>query len=226
MNRNPGMRTRPVLAAAVAAAVTCSPFLVPSAATAAAAPSPVAVERALSAAGLPTGTVDGSYTQRTRRALCAWRELTGRAPSRALPTAAEAVAITSGFRLRPPAHLVKTGVNVNIRCQAAYYVKNGSVVRVMPVSSGSKGHRTRTGRFDVYRSTKGWHRSTIYGSKMYRPLFFSGGMALHGSATDSLVKDYPASHGCVRMLHRDVDFLWKQGMSRRGDVYVYGKWQG
>ena len=46
---------------------------------------------------------------------------------------------------------------------------------------------------------------------MYRSLYFSGGQAIHGSHSDTYVVTYPASHGCVRMLHRDVDWLWRKG---------------
>ncbi len=59
---------------------------------------------------------------------------------------------------------------------------------------------------------------------MYRPKYFNGGIALHGSITDSYVLPYPASHGCVRMLHADVDTLWRSGVDVGTPVYVYGLW--
>ena len=53
---------------------------------------------------------------------------------------------------------------------------------------------------------------------------FSGGQAMHGSATDALVRTYPASHGCVRMLHRDIDALQAGGVGNGTLVRVIGTW--
>ncbi|MDH4147758.1 MAG: L,D-transpeptidase, partial [Acidimicrobiia bacterium] len=41
---------------------------------------------------------------------------------------------------------------------------------------------------------------------LYRPLYFTGGWALHGSLD---VPAYPASHGCVRLSYADTDWLWQ-----------------
>ena len=40
---------------------------------------------------------------------------------------------------------------------------------------------------------------------MYRPLYFKGGFAVHGSSN---VPGYPASHGCVRTTNPDQDFVF------------------
>lgn len=213
---------------AVAAASTGLLLVIAAApaADAAAVPTKKQVEVALAKRGFPVGTADGRYDQRTRRALCAWRELSGRSVNRKLPSAAESAAIVAAAPGKLPSYL-RNGVYINVRCQAAYHVVDRQVKRVMAVSTGKSGFRTRTGAFHVYRSHNKWHRSTIYGSPMYRPLYFSRGMALHGSATDRLVKTYPASHGCVRMKHKDIDYLWRQGAATtKIPVIVYGKWRG
>lgn len=57
---------------------------------------------------------------------------------------------------------------------------------------------------------------------MYRSLYFNGGEALHGSYSDLYVRTFPDSHGCVRMLHRDVDWLWRKGWTIGTKVRVYG----
>lgn len=99
--------------------------------------------------------------------------------------------------------------------------------RVMKVSSGQAAFPTDPGKHAVDWSVDRWWQSTIYpDGKMYRPIFFNRGQALHGSATDDLVKWYPASHGCVRMLHADIDALWDGGFGRQQIVYIYGTWQG
>lgn len=107
-------------------------------------------------------------------------------------------------------------------------VRERKVVRVMPLSTGQAGiYDTGSGSFRVQWSVNRWWQSTIYADGlMYRPFFFNGGQALHGSSSDSLVKWYPASHGCVRMLHKDIDALWDAGFGRGDRVYVYGEWRG
>lgn len=100
------------------------------------------------------------------------------------------------------------------------------VRRVMQVSTGMPGYQTRIGIFKGTWRFDGWWQSTIYpDGKMYRPIFFNGGQALHGSLTDDLVHWYPASHGCVRMLHSDIDALWAGGVGHGTPVRVYGVWK-
>ena len=53
---------------------------------------------------------------------------------------------------------------------------------------------TRNGLHEVYRERPvGWWEGDL--GKIYRPKYFSGGQAVHGSNN---VPNYPASHGCVR----------------------------
>jgi hypothetical protein len=186
------------------------------------------VESALSRLGLPTGWVNGTYDQSTRRAVCAWRTVMGRTAHRGLPTAKEARAIVATSRLpRAQAYMVP-GVNISITCQAVFWVSQQDTYRrIMPGSSGMPGYRTRLGTWRVFITRTTWRYSTIYPeARMYKPMQFSGGQAIHGSATDSLVKTYPASHGCVRMLHRDIDALQAGGVRNGTLVKVFGIWKG
>lgn len=195
------------------------------------APSPTrvtrtSVEAALARMGLPVGTVDGWYDARARRAFCAWRTATGRKANRSLPTNSEAKAITSSSHLPKARSWMVRGINISRTCQAAFWVsKSRRYVRVMAATTGKPGYRTRTGVFRVYRAYKGWKYSTIYPeARMYKPMFFSGGQAMHGSSTDRLVKTYPASHGCVRMLHRDINAMKAGGVGVGTRVKVFGNW--
>lgn len=123
---------------------------------------------------------------------------------------------------RPPYDHLVNGINIDKTCQRAYFVSKGKVVRKARVSTGMAGYRTRSGNFRIYRRLDRWAESKIYkGAMMYRPMFFSGGQAIHGSVTDALVKPYPASHGCVRMPHRDVDWLWRNGWGVGTRVHVF-----
>lgn len=122
----------------------------------------------------------------------------------------------------------ETRTVVTIETSTVTVTKLGQLIkRVMKVSTGQAAFPTDPGKHAVDWTYSGWWQSTIYpDGHMYRPIFFNRGQALHGSATDSLVMWYPASHGCVRMLHADVDALWAAGFSRQQIVNVYGTWQG
>ena len=169
---------------------------------------------------------DGRYDAGTRRAVCAWRTIEGRRAHRGLPTKAESRAIVAAAGLPRARSLMVQGVTISVTCQAAFWVgADRSYRRVMKVSTGKAGYRTRTGTFRVFRAFSTWRYSTIYPeARMYKPMQFSGGQAMHGSATDLLVRDYPASHGCVRMLHRDVDALQSAGFGIGSLVRVIGRW--
>lgn len=175
---------------------------------------------------MPVGAVNGKYDAKTRRAVCTWRIVTGRSATRKLPSAAEARAIVATRSLPKALGSMVTGVNVSRTCQAAFWVTGSDEYRrIMPATTGKPGYLTRTGTFRIFLSYKTWRWSTIYPeARMYKPMQFSGGQALHGSATDRLVKTHPASHGCVRMLHKDVDALHRGGIGLGSKVRVFGNW--
>lgn len=187
---------------------------------------PTRVEAALARLGLPGGTVDGAYTAATRRAVCAWRTITGRTAHRGLPTSTEARAIVATTGLPAARTWMVTGVNISRTCQTAFWVgQSRQYRRVMAACTGMPGYQTRVGTFRIFRTYHTWRWSTLYPeARMYKPMQFSGGQAIHGSATDSLVKTYPASHGCVRMFHRDIDALQAGGVGNGTLVKVFGNY--
>ena len=212
----------------------------------------MAIEQALANLGMPVGMVDGVWDRDTGRATCVWRELTGRTVLRSWPVVAERPAIKTTATLQIPRYM-KTGLNINQQCQTAVWVASEYVAvdvthidplsgetitvpqvksmriikRIMPVSTGMAAFPTTTGEHVVGWKVDRWWQSTIYpDGKMYRPFFFHDGMAIHGSSSDDLVKWYPASHGCVRMLHTDIDALWDDGFGVGDRVLVYGTWLG
>ena len=189
-------------------------------------------ELLLSRAGYPVGAVDGIYDNDTRRALCLWRDYSGLNVSRRLPSLRERYLLASVSTPKVPTRLV-TGINISLTCQSvslvafSKYRQARYFVKFFKASTGQPGFETRTGNFKIYSQTDDWLESNIYeGAMMYHPKFFSGGQALHGSISDSLVLPYPASHGCVRMLHSAVDYLWNHGYGIGTQVLVYGKWLG
>lgn len=198
------------------------------------------VEQKLAELGLPVGKVDGSWNANSRRAFCVWRELTGRKISTKNLTNQERRDVINApvNSWIIPTNMV-IGLNINQVCQSATWVQpnegteaapalaTSHVTAVFPVSSGMRSFPTTRGIHTVYRTIDAWHESTKYkGAMMYRPIYFHGGEAIHGSATDRLVKTYPASHGCVRMLHADIDRLWAAGFGKGSQINVYGKWRG
>jgi lipoprotein-anchoring transpeptidase ErfK/SrfK len=188
------------------------------------------VEVTLMRLGIPTGVVDGVWDERTKQGVCAWRELTGREINRTLPTIAEQSEIVKTVKIEPAAQNV-VGVNVNKSCQVAIWIKDNSRqnFEVFTISTGDAAyHDTDNGDWRISWRLNGWHESSLFPDGwMYRPMYFSyTGAALHGSEMDSMVHWYPASHGCVRMLHVDIDKLWKAGFGVGDSVRVYGSWKG
>ena len=79
---------------------------------------------------------------------------------------------------------------------------------------------TPAGTFKIDRERPdGWWIGDL--GQIYRPKYFIGGVAIHGSMS---VPAYPASHGCVRVTVRAMDFIWDNDILPRGtQVLVYGE---
>jgi peptidoglycan hydrolase-like protein with peptidoglycan-binding domain len=74
---------------------------------------------------------------------------------------------------------------------------------------------TPGGTFKLYSYTKGWQQITL--GEVYNPLYFNGGIAIHGYAE---VPASPASHGCIRVPMHVSEVL--PTMVRLGDrVFVW-----
>ncbi len=63
---------------------------------------------------------------------------------------------------------------------------------------------TPVGDFEIDRRIDGWRESSLDIGRLYNPLYFVGGIALHGAASVPL---YPASHGCVRLPMHVAEYL-------------------
>ena len=79
---------------------------------------------------------------------------------------------------------------------------------------------TPVGSFKINRERPdGWWIGDL--GQIYRPKYFVGGVAIHGSMS---VPAYPASHGCVRVTVKAMDFIWDNDILPRGtEVLVYGE---
>ncbi|MEZ5102791.1 MAG: L,D-transpeptidase family protein [Thermoleophilia bacterium] len=162
------------------------------------------LQRTLATIGFPAGPVDGVYGERTRAAVVAYEKLQGLERDGRV----DAVQYRSILRAsRPAAPLAQpaTYVYVDLGRQVLLDVRDGRVAQVIAISSGGsypytgldgREHvaRTPTGSFRVQRKVAGWDES--YLGRLYYPLYFQGGYAIHGSTS---VPIEPVSHGCVRI---------------------------
>jgi lipoprotein-anchoring transpeptidase ErfK/SrfK len=128
-----------------------------------------------------------------------------------------AVALSAAAQ-NPPS----TSIEIDLRDQTAYLIRNGRAVLSAPISSGRYGHLTATGSFKVMEKELN-HFSTLYGrivdargrtivadadadmpvprggrfipAPMRYFLRFNNAIGMHAG----YLPGYPASHGCVRL---------------------------
>src|SRR5687767_9832324 len=172
------------------------------------------------------GKVDGVFDAITGHAVMAFQKTwglarTGRATDDVLARIAE---------VGDPAPMLATGgatrVEVDLQRQVLFLWKDGGLFRILPVSTGNNKRYcvdgqcakavTPGGSFRVNRKIRGLRVSRL--GKLYNPLYFNGGIAIHGAPS---VPAYPASHGCVRIpMHASP---WFHDTVEKGTpVYVIG----
>lgn len=183
------------------------------------------VEYRLMRLGYNPGAVDGVITSRTRQALCAWRETHGLRIGRYTLISRDTASVLSATSR--PTTSRSNGLYVNKTCQILYQVVDHKYRRIVWVSTGKPGYDTPNGTGYVWKKWAGWHTSSIYsGAQMYDSIYFRRdrpGIALHGSISNDLVKPYPASHGCVRVLRPKIHYIFQETPIGR-KVVVYGSY--
>ena len=150
----------------------------------------------------------------------------------------ETAALMSTLTERPRASAdAGTLVEIDKSKQLLFFVVDGHTDWILNTSTGSEiaydepdkntpGERqvgdsvTRNGLHDVYRErAEGWWEGDL--GQIYRPKYFSGGEAVHGSNS---IPDYPASHGCVRVSVPAMDWIWAWNMMPMDiPVWVHGQ---
>ena len=136
-------------------------------------------------------------------------------------------------------------VEIDLRDQTAYLVRNGRVVLTTPIASGRYGHLTPTGSFKVIEKERN-HFSTMYGkivdargntivadadadmkvppgskfvpAPMRYFVRFSGANGMHAG----YLPGYPASHGCVR-LPEEIAIAFFNAVEVGTPVTVFGR---
>jgi lipoprotein-anchoring transpeptidase ErfK/SrfK len=169
--------------------------------------------------GFEVGAADGVAGPLTARAMCAYELVGSGRASLGTMNVVQYRELMRTKHLPRAVHPESSYLSVSTRCQVLYEVLHHRYVRIIPVSTGRVGvdslgrpsFATRTGRWKIYNKIDRWQESNQYsGGMMYRPMYFSGGEAVHGEASSSSVLPYFASHGCVRVLRSDQDSLWPQ----------------
>ena len=158
------------------------------------------IEQELARQGYNVGAVDGSFDGRTPWALYAFQKVARLRPTGAFTEADwQAMVTRPTMQVRrpdlPPDHL-----EIDIARQLVLLVVGGRVAHVFHTSTGKASTPTIRGVFSVYEK-----RNYRQANRMYRPVFFIRGYAVHGYPEIPL---YPASAGCARVQDADMDFLF------------------
>lgn len=183
------------------------------------------VERQLDKLGYPVGDVDGDITARAKQALCAWRETHG------LPVTRKGLNLNDAYSVlnatSRPAPTRSPGIYVNKTCQIMYQIVGKSYKRIVWISTGGPGYETPNRTGAVWRKWAGAHESSLYeDAYMYDSLYFlkdRPGIALHGSRVNSLVKPYPDSHRCVRVVRPEIHHIFTE-TPLGTKVQIYGEY--
>jgi peptidoglycan hydrolase-like protein with peptidoglycan-binding domain len=185
--------------------------------------------------GFWVDAADGHYGLATSQAVMAFQKYYGVSNRSGTVDQATADALnTVTSKPRPQATEVDV-VEVNKALQVLHIIRGGLAIWTLNVSTGS-GHaytenskkepgkvlkgdaQTPDGSYKVTREkAEGWWEGEL--GRLYRPKYFRGGIAVHGSNN---IPNYPASHGCVRVSTPAMDFIWAQNLMPLGmPVWVH-----
>ena len=162
------------------------------------------LEERLATLKYDTGKIDGSFDSTTAFAVMAFQKVHGLPRTGRATDDVVKLLQTAGL----PEPMMPSGgsnrIEVDLKRQVLFLYQGGSLVRTLPVSTGNNKRYcvdgdcatavTPGGSFRVTRKIKGLRVSRL--GKLYNPLYFNGGIAIHGAPS---VPAGPASHGCVRI---------------------------
>ncbi|HET9599942.1 MAG TPA: L,D-transpeptidase family protein [Acidimicrobiales bacterium] len=178
---------------------------------------------------------DGSYGLATSQAVMAFQKYFGVSDRSGRVDQATADALNAATA-RPRPHATEGDlIEVNKAAQVLHIIRGGQAVWTLNTSTGSGRAYTETsqkepgkilkgdaqtpdGLYSVNRErAEGWWEGEL--GKLYRPKYFRGGIAVHGSTN---IPNYPASHGCVRVSTPAMDFIWAENLMPIGmPVWVH-----
>lgn len=170
----------------------------------------MALEKQLAELHYDVGIVDDFYDPQTQQGVMAFQKY---AQLKRTGTYTLETQTALQIATRPEGRYPQLGVprvEIDITRQVLLFFDAQGLNRVIPVSTGSNRKycelskksgrqvcgvaRTPRGQFSVQWRIHGWRESDL--GKLYNPLYFNGGFAIHGSPS---VPDHNVSHGCVRI---------------------------
>ncbi|MFI2103667.1 L,D-transpeptidase family protein [Isoptericola sp. NPDC019693] len=187
----------------------------------------LALQERLQELGYFLQDADGSFGPATQQAVWALQKAAGQYRDGVVGPKTQA-ALDDGVRPQAQSSSGKA-IEIDLDRQLLMTVEGGKVTRIINASSGNgetyeaKGRTyhatTPRGSYAVYMERNGMHESTLELGSMYRPKYFSGGYAVHGSGS---IPPYPASHGCVRVSNAAMNWLWDSwGLPKGTPVILY-----
>jgi peptidoglycan hydrolase-like protein with peptidoglycan-binding domain len=169
------------------------------------------VQQRLAELGYRPGAVDGRYGPETQSAVMAFQKHEGLqrdgVTGPQVLGAIDAPTVGAGPRGGP-------GIEVDLDRQIMFVVAGDGSYQILNVSTGNNqpyrhpaGYTavavTPQGSYAVGRKIDAAEHAPL--GVLYRPMYFKGGFAIHGSRS---VPAFPASHGCVRVSYEDADWLF------------------
>lgn len=170
----------------------------------------LALEKRLADLRYDVGAVDGFYDQQTWQGVVAFQKYAKlkRTGTYTLETQKALHVATLPEGLHHELGLPR--IEIDIPRQVLLFFDEQGLNRIVAVSTGSNRKyceiskksgervcgvaRTPRGKFRIQWRISGWRESDL--GKLYNPLYFNGGFAIHGSPS---VPAYNVSHGCVRI---------------------------
>lgn len=160
-------------------------------------------EKLLSGLGYWITKADGRADASTRHAIMAFQKVEGLKRTGTL-NAATAKALQNASRPRAK-YSGNAHIEVDITRQVLFVVDDdGRVTHILPVSTGSgkkyfdqgmwQTAKTPRGAMNIGMKINGVRQAPL--GNLYYPMYFAGGVAIHGSNS---IPATPQSHGCVRI---------------------------
>ncbi len=170
------------------------------------------------------GTPDGTFGHLTQQAVWALQKQAGIEPDGIVGR------LTLLALSRSPLPEARGGsgtrVEVDLAKQLLLLVRDGQTALVLNTSTGNGepydwygrqlNAHTPVGDFEVFNTySPGWQSGPL--GDLYRPQYFRGGIAVHGSPS---IPPFAASHGCCRVSVEAMDMLWSTGAMQVGTRVV------
>ena len=162
------------------------------------------------------GSIDGLYDDCTRDAVLAFQKVEGLKRDGAAGGEFWNRILTATTPT-PRNTDVGTRVEIDLTRQVLFMITDNEVWKIVHVSTGSSGRRTRTGHFQIGDKQKGWVAAVTVRGFMYYPSYVVSKTAIHGYRQ---VPPYPASHGCIRVpVWMAVELFYETPTGTTVDIY-------